>query len=156
MNKEEVLTHLKMAKAAHIEWVDKAKALIKGSENKEGSIPVGSGDCKFGMWFDREGQLLNALSNNPIECMKSIDALHKKIHELYLSIFNMHFTQGDTKGFFSKIFKEKRKTLSPQDKELVETQLKNLEDVSQQLLDELSRLERRLVAVSDEKIEALG
>ena len=91
MNKEHVLEHLRAAKSAHIKWVQKAKLLINGLDVKEDSIPVDSTECKFGQWFYSEGQILNALSNNPVECMVKIERLHFNLHDVYMNIFNIYF-----------------------------------------------------------------
>lgn len=156
MNKEEVLNEIKAAQAAHIEWVHKAKILINGKGSKETSIPVSPHDCSFGKWFYHEGQRLNALSNNPLTCMQNIDRLHSKIHEIYMGIFNTYFSSEQKSGLISKIFGEKKKLLSSDEIETVNEQFKVLESASHELLDELSRLARRLEAVSDEKIENLA
>ncbi|WP_297432495.1 CZB domain-containing protein [Sulfurimonas sp.] len=76
MEKEEVLEHLRAAKAAHIKWIQKAKLLINGIDISEDTIPIDSTECKFGKWFYSDGQILNSLSNNPMECMQSIENLH--------------------------------------------------------------------------------
>ena len=155
MKKEDVLGHLRAAKAAHIKWVQKAKLLINGVDIKEDSIPVDSTECKFGQWFYSDGQVLNALSNNPLECMQKIEGLHFELHDNYLSIFNIYFTHGKKPGFFSKIFGVKKRVLSPSEVQLAHERYARLEEISKELLDEINRLERRLIAVSEEKIEAL-
>lgn len=155
MKKEEVLDHLRAAKAAHVKWVQKAKLLINGIDVKEDSIPVDSTECKFGKWFYKEGQILNALSNNPLECMQKIESLHFKLHDTYLNIFNIYFSEDKKAGFFSKLFNLKRKELSGAEAQLANDHYLKLEAISVELLDEINRLERRLVAVSDEKIESL-
>lgn len=155
MTKEEVLTHLRSAKAAHIKWVQKAKLLINGVEIKEGSIPVDSTECHFGKWFYSDGQILNALSNNPLECMSKIEGLHFALHDKYLHIFNIYFSESKKGGFFAKLFGFKRKKVSDAEHTIAESYYAEMEAISKELLDEISRLERRLIAVSDEKIENL-
>ncbi|MEA2072492.1 MAG: CZB domain-containing protein [Campylobacterota bacterium] len=155
MTKENVLEHLRSAKTAHIKWVQKAKLLINGVDVKEDSIPVDSTECNFGKWFYSEGQILNALSNNPLECMQKIESLHFALHDIYLSIFNIYFAEEKKAGFFSKLFGGKRKELSQAELTLAQDYYGKMEGISKELLDEINRLERRLIAVSDEKIEAL-
>lgn len=156
MEKEEVIEHLRAAKAAHIKWVQKAKLLINGIDINEDAIPIDSTECKFGKWFYSDGQMLNSLSNNPMECMSSIESLHFSLHDKYLQIFNIYFSQEKKAGFFAKLFGIKRK------KELSEEEIENskkyyeeMEAISKDLLEEINRLERRLVAVSEEKIKTL-
>jgi len=155
MKKEDVVGHLRAAKSAHIKWVQKAKLLIAGHEVKEDSIPVNSTECKFGQWFYSDGQMLNSLSNNPLECMKQIEDLHFMLHDIYLSIFSIYFSQEKKVGFFAKIFGFKKKKITDAEHTLAEGYYENMEQISHELLDEINRLERRLIAISDEKIESL-
>lgn len=155
MKKEEVLGHLRSAKSAHIKWVQKAKLLINGIDIEEGSIPIDSTECKFGKWFYSDGQMLNSLSNNPLECMQKMESLHFALHDIYLKIFNIYFAEAKKVGFFVKLFGFKRKKISEAEHTLAEDYYETMEKVSQDLLDEINRLERRLIAISDEKVEAL-
>ena len=153
MNKEQVLEHIRAAKSAHIKWVQKAKLLINGIPVNEDSIPVNSTECNFGKWFYSDGQCLNSLSNNPLECMQKIETLHFDLHDIYLQIFNIYFNQPKS-GFFAKLFGKKR-VVSDIEANQAKEYYKELEQVSQVLLEEINRLERRLIAVSEEKIAQL-
>ncbi len=153
MKKEQVLEHIRSAKSAHIKWVQKAKLLINGVSVTEDSIPVNSTECNFGKWFYSDGQLLNSLSNNPIECMQKIEKLHFDLHDIYLQIFNIYFNRPKT-GFFAKLFGKKR-VITDIEANQAKEYYKELEKVSQVLLEEINRLERRLIAVSEEKISQL-
>ena len=155
MQKEEVLEHLRAAKLAHIKWVQKAKLLINGVDVEENAIPVDSTECNFGKWFYSDGQVLNALSNNPLECMNHIETLHFDLHDKYLQIFNIYFSEEKKGGFFAKLFGLKRKKIDESEQKRAQEYYTEMETISKQLLDEISRLERRLVAVSAEKIESL-
>ena len=155
MKKEDVLGHLRTAKSAHVKWIQKAKLLINGVEVNEEAIPVDSTECKFGKWFYGDGQMLNALSNNPLECMQTIEDLHFALHDMYLNIYNIYFLQEKKKGFFATIFGSRKKTISEVEQTLAQSYYEKMEKISHDLLDEISRLERRLIAISDSKIEAL-
>lgn len=153
MNKEHILEHLRAAKSAHIKWVQKAKLLINGIDVKEDSIPVDSTECKFGQWFYSEGQILNALSNNPVECMVKIERLHFNLHDVYMNIFNIYFNKPKG-GFFSKLF-GKKTVIKDYEADKAKQYYANLEIISQELLEEINRLERRLIAVPEERIKQL-
>jgi hypothetical protein len=155
MKKEEVLEHLRAAKSAHIKWVQKAKLLINGVDIEQDAIPVDSTECKFGKWFYSDGQMLNGLSNNPLECMQGIEKLHFDLHDQYLKIFNIYFSKEKQAGFFAKLFGFKRKDISSTEHELADTYYHEMEDISTKLLDEINRLERRLIAIPESKIEQL-
>ena len=154
MEKEEVVSHLRAAKAAHIKWVQKAKLLISGLEVEEDAIPVNSTDCKFGKWFYGDGQMLNALANNPMEAMSNIESLHFKLHDQYLQIFNIYFNKSKG-GFFTKLFGLKRRNVSEVEANVAAEHYTAMENISKELLEEINRLERRLIAVTEEKIRTL-
>ena len=154
MEKEHVLEHLRSAKAAHIKWVQKAKLLINGLDVKEDAIPVDSTECKFGKWFYSDGQVLNGLTNNPQESMAKIEKLHFQLHDIYLQIFNIYFNKPKL-GFFAKLFGNKRKDLGASEITSAKNFYEEMEQVSRDLLDEINRLERRLIAVSEEQIKEL-
>lgn len=153
MTKEHVIEHLRAAKSAHIKWVQKAKLLINGIEVTKDAIPVDSTECKFGKWFYSDGQVLNALSNNPLECMTKIERLHFDLHDVYMNIFNIYFNKPK-EGFFARMFGSK-KTLNQHEIDKAKRYYDKLELISKELLEEINRLERRLIAVSEEKIENL-
>lgn len=154
MNKEHIIEHLRMAKAAHIKWVQKAKLLISGLEVEEDAIPVNSTECKFGKWFYGDGQVLNSLSTNPPECMTKIESLHFQLHDTYLKIFSVYF--GKAKGgFFAKILGIKKKSVNEHEKKAAATYYNDLEMISKELVNEINRLERRLLAVPEDKIKNL-
>lgn len=155
MKKDEILGHLRAAKSGHIKWVQKAKLLINGIDVQEDAIPVDSTECNFGKWFYEDGQVLNALSNNPPECMQAIEQFHFQLHDMYMQIFNIYFSEEKKGGFFAKLFGLKRKELSAAEEQLANDHYEKLEKISHELLDEINRLERRLIAVPDEKIASL-
>ncbi len=154
MEKEEVVSHLRAAKAAHIKWVQKAKLLISGLEVEEDAIPVNSTDCKFGKWFYGDGQMLNSLANNPMEAMANIESLHFKLHDAYLQIFNIYFNKSKG-GFFTKLLGLKRRNVSEVEANVAAEHYVAMENISKELLEEINRLERRLIAVTEEKIRTL-
>ena len=155
MEKEDVINHLRAAKAAHIKWVQKAKLLINGLDIEEDAIPIDSTECKFGKWFYSDGQILNSLANNPAEAMGSIENLHFRLHDVYLQIFNIYFNKAKKLGFFSKIFGLKRKQVTDLESKVAFEHYHSMEQISKELLEEINRLERRLIAVSEDKIRTL-
>jgi hypothetical protein len=153
MYKNEVLTQLRAAKEAHVNWVQKAKMLISGFTINKEAIPVNSTECKFGQWFYSEAQKLNALQNNPLECMTTIEKLHFDLHEVYMKIFTIYY-ELDERGFFAKLFGSKKQP-SQANKELAHVYFKEIEEVSSKLIEEINRMERRILAVSDKEMEKM-
>ena len=153
MTKEEVLNELRMAKSAHIGWVQRAKLVISGFTIEENAIPVNSTECKFGKWFYADGQRLNYIRNNPVECLEEIEQFHFKLHDMYVNIYKIYYEHGKV-GFFSKMFGTKRKVTDEDELRAKEYYYK-LEDISKELIKLLNTLERRIIAVSDKEIELI-
>ena len=154
MKKEEILGHLRAAKSAHIQWVQRAKLLISGVDVEKDSIPVNSTECKFGKWFYSDGQILNSLANNPLECMQEIEQLHMELHDQYLKIFTIYFSK-EKQGFFAKLFGFSKREVTRVEQDLAEEHYAKMDEISKKLLEEINRLERRIVAVPDEKLAEL-
>lgn len=153
MDKDQVLEQLRAAKAAHTSWVQKAKLLIEGIDIDKSSIPVNSTECKFGQWFYSEAQKLNALRNNNLECMTTVEELHFKLHDVYLKIFKLYYSV-EKQGFFAKLFGKKKK-ITEETRELGREYFIQMEEVSKELLAEINRLERRVIAITKEEMEEL-
>ena len=153
MNKEEILEKLRVAKAAHVSWVQRAKLLIEGFTINETSIPINSTECEFGKWFYSEGQRLNDIRNNPVESMQEIERIHFKLHDVYLNIYKIYYDL-EKKGFFSKVFGKKKK-VSEEDKALAKKYYDEMDLISQELVKALNLMERRINVVNDEEIKAL-
>lgn len=149
MQKSEILDQLRAAKAAHISWVQRAKMLISGFKISEDSIPVNSTQCKFGQWFYSDAQKLNALSNNPLQCMNTIEDLHFQLHDIYMNIYKVYY-DTEPQGFFSKLFGKKKK-VTDEAKQLAHEYYNSMEEVSKNLVGEINRMERRIVAISEQE-----
>jgi len=155
MTKIDILEQLRLAKLSHIGWVQRAKLLIAGIKIEEEAIPINCTDCKFGQWFYSDAQKLTNMSNNPIECMKTIEALHFKLHDEYLNIFKVYYNV-DKKGFFSKLFHlDSKKKPTELEEELAKNHYKNIELISKDLLAEISKMERRIMVISDDVLDNL-
>ncbi len=155
MKKDETLKSLENAEIELTRLVETAKSLIDGIDPEDRVLPTSSRETKFGHWFYTDGQKLKILSNNPLECMSNIEELHNKLHERYREIFDLYFSEEKKGGFLSKIFKPKQKVLAESELKLVNEKYAEMEKTAEELLAEIARLQRRLVAVSEEKINAL-
>ncbi|SFV63367.1 Methyl-accepting chemotaxis protein [hydrothermal vent metagenome] len=156
MTKEDVIGHLRVANTAHTKWVQKAKILIDKIDINEPTLPVNARESDFGKWFDDDGKKLNGLSNNPLESMDNIEKLHIGLHAMYSNIFNIYCGKSQKKGFFSKMLGFDKKPISDIEETLALEHYETMQAFENDLLNEIKRLERRLTALSDEKIEALS
>lgn len=145
MKKEETLTHLRNAKKAHISWVHRAHALIEGLPVEKEQVPVSCTDCKFGLWFYGEGQRLNKIPS--MDCLKEIEQQHFELHDIYMKIFKIYFSDED-RSFFAKFFGT-RKKIAPENQEIAKEHYKELKVVSEKLIASIERLERRLLALNE-------
>jgi len=148
MNKRELITQLRAAKAAHIQWRAYAQAIVGGFSVDQNHVPVIHTNCKFGQWYYGKGQMLSSLSG-----YAAIDAPHAMLHQVYMEIFKLMF--GETKtGFFGKIFTSQEKRKAKNQKKADEL-MQNLISVSETLLEAINMLEQEVTELSDEEIEAL-
>ncbi len=156
MTKEDVLKHLGAAKSAHIKLVQKAKSLIDSIDMSEPTSPINFKESDFGKWFYGDGQKLSGLSNNPLSCMENMQKQHLALYEINESIFNIYFGENQKAGFFSKMMGSANKPVDDAGRKLALEYYENMQSTLNDLESEISRLERRLSALSEEKIEALG
>jgi GTP-dependent phosphoenolpyruvate carboxykinase len=75
------------------------------------------------------------------------------LHEQYLKIFSIYFS-SKKQGFFAKLLKTKKK-VSTSEQKIAEDYYQKIENISQELINELDILERRILAISNEEIEKL-
>ncbi|SFV69134.1 Methyl-accepting chemotaxis protein [hydrothermal vent metagenome] len=153
MEKSTILEQLRAAKAAHINWVQRAKMLISGFKIEEDAIPVNSTQCKFGQWFYSDAQKLNGLRNNPLDCMSEIERLHFELHDIYMNIYKIYY-DVKPQGFFSKLFGKKKKITDDSTK-LAKEYFSSMEDVSKKLVNEINLMERRIVALPENDLDVL-
>lgn len=151
MDKSITLELLGIAKRDHIKWVQRAKLLIEGLPIDENAIPLGCTDCAFGKWFYAESHKLHALGN--MECLGDIEKAHFVLHDQYMKIFKIYFT--DDRSFFSKLFHSKKK-ITEQEKEMAKEQFVKLQNASEEVLDILAKLERRLYAIPQSSFDAIS
>jgi hypothetical protein len=146
MEKIEVLQSIRAARRAHTQWVDKAKSLVNGLPVKKEQIPLEVTECSFGKWFYCDGQIL--LSFFTEEAIEKLDSKHKELHDTYMKIFKIYFPE-EKGSFFSNLFKNKLE-ISAQDENSALAYLRNLEEVSRELISYLNTIEKKLNNVPEE------
>ncbi len=148
MTKKEIMTQLRAAKTAHIQWRSYAQALIAGLAVEQGQVPVIHTTCKFGQWYYGTGQQLSSLS-----AYEAIDAPHEVLHQLYMRIFKLLFGEDD-RSTLQKIFGSKSK-MDKKKQEEAEVLMQNLLAVSRTLLEAITLLEQEVMSMSEEELAAL-
>lgn len=145
--KADILNNLRSAKAAHLRWKAHAKAMVEGLPLEEGQVPMIHTDCAFGKWYYGAGQSLSTLHN-----YASLDEPHEQLHTVYMKIFKLLFGDKD-KSMLGKLFGSKAKEIKNQAD--AETLMARLATISSDMVEKLNRLEKEVLAMSDEEIEAL-
>jgi hypothetical protein len=145
MDKKEILSHLRGAKSAHIQWRSYAQALIAGIPVDQDHVPVIHTNCKFGRWYYGLGQQLSSLSS-----YGAIDTPHEMLHQIYMKIFKLLFS-ADDRTSFQKLFGSNGK-IKQQHQEEAESLMQKLLSVSGTLLEALNLLESEIKDMSDEEL----
>lgn len=149
MQKSEIISKIRAARFAHVQWVQKAKSLVNGLEIKEEDIPLTSDACTFGKWFYSDGQVLLAIFNE--KSVKEIEVLHNQLHEEYMNIFKIYFDLSNL-GFFAKLFNQGKK-VSEKEKLKSLVYLSNLEKISDSLIQHLNIMETKINMADSEMFE---
>lgn len=149
MQKYEIVSKIRSARLAHIQWVQRAKSLVNGLPIKEEDIPLMPDSCAFGKWFYSDGQILLAIFNEKV--VSEIESLHNDLHEEYLNIFKIYFDTSDM-GFFEKLLKSKKKILD-KDQKQAKASLKKLEKISDELIKSLNIAETKINMADPEMFE---
>jgi hypothetical protein len=85
--------------------------------------------------------------------METIERLHFELHDIYLNIFKIYY-EMDEPGFFAKLFGLKRK-VEESDKKLAAVYFDEMEKISTLLIEEINRMERRILAISSNEMGKL-
>lgn len=149
MQKSEIISKIRAARFAHVQWVQKAKSLVNGIAIKEEDIPLTSDSCTFGKWFYSDGQVLLAIFNE--KSVKEIEVLHNQLHEEYMNIFKIYFDLSNL-GFFAKLLNQGKK-VSEKEKLKALVYLSNLEKISDSLIQHLNIMETKINMADGEMFE---
>ncbi|MDX1352999.1 MAG: CZB domain-containing protein [Thiomicrorhabdus sp.] len=148
MTKREIITQLRAAKAAHIQWRAYAQAIVSGFSVDQNHVPVIHTNCKFGQWYYGKGQMLSKLPS-----YSAIDAPHATLHQIYMEIYKLMFSESQ-KGFLSRLLTSKEKEREQNEKQAKEL-MKSMIAVSETLLDTINILEQEVMDLTDEEIAEL-
>lgn len=146
--KADILNNLRGAKAAHLRWKAHARAIVEGLPLEEGHVPLIHTDCNFGKWYYGPGQALSTLNS-----YAALDEPHEQLHLVYMKIFKLLFGDDD-KSMFSKLFGSRAKADKKNHVE-AEVLMAKLAGISNDVVVLLNSLEKEVLSMSDDEIEAL-
>jgi hypothetical protein len=149
MDKIDILKNIRAARRAHVIWVDRAKALVNGLEITKDQIPLDVTSCDFGKWFYCDGQILLSIFTE--EAIKTLENKHKELHDIYMKIFKIYFNTSDF-SFWEKLLK-KKKRISAGDEHNALAYVRNLEEVSSELISYLNIIEKKINSIDEENIK---
>jgi len=147
MKKDEIVHKIRLARLAHVKWVQRAKSLVNGIPIKEEDIPLTPDACQFGKWFYSDGQILLTIFNN--KTVKELEDLHNQLHEEYMNIFKIYFDLTNL-NFFSKLLNQGKK-ISKEEIQKSKVHIRSLEEISEILIKKLNIMETK-INMADEKI----
>ena len=148
MNKKEILSQLRLAKSAHIQWRSYAQALVAGIPVEQDHVPIIHTSCKFGKWYYGPGQQLSSLSS-----YGAIDTPHEMLHQIYMKIFKLLFGEDD-RSAFKKLFGSNAKLKQEHQEEAEQLMQKRL-SVAGTLLEAINLLEGEIKDMSDEELSEI-
>jgi len=149
MKKSDIVHKIRLARFAHVEWVQRAKSLVNGLPIKEEDVPLTASSCEFGKWFYVDGQILLAIFNETT--VKNLENLHNELHEVYMNIFKIYFDLSDL-SFFQKLIKMGKK-VSVEEQREAKKYLNALEKVSDELIKQLNIIETKINMAESELFE---
>ena len=152
MEKSDVLRSIRSARREHVIWVDRAKALVNGLTIRKEQIPLEITECSFGKWFYCDGQVLLSLFTE--EAVKKLENKHKELHDAYMKIFKIYFPVTK-RSLWKKLLNQKHK-ITATDEYNALVYLRNLEEISQELISYLNIIEKKLNALDEDKFKKLS
>ncbi len=139
MTKHQALEHLDAARRSHIKWLNRAKSIVEGKNMVRDPHPIASDACQFGVWFNNEGEKLYALLQ--IDGEHTVRLIHDKLHEKYLSIYEIYF--GSAEGIvYNQKARLLKKEVTPEEDERARSLMQDLRKLSYRMLEEIIHLEQ--------------
>ncbi len=141
-----LISHLRLARKAHIAWVSNVQILIQLGNIDEAKVstPINYTVCAFGKWYYGDGQVLT-----PFKEYRDIEEVHQQIHSTYLEIFSMYNEKLEGSLFTSVKKLEKERKEKAIKLEII------LKEYSKLMFDLLVALEMKIKRMSDAEINAL-
>ena len=78
-------------------------------------------------------------------CLKEIETQHFELHDIYMKIFKIYFSDTG-RSLFSKLLGTQKK-ITESEKEMAQEYFRQLKETSERLLEQIEKLERRLMAL---------
>ena len=141
MDREEILESIKGARRAHQKWLQEAYKLVTSQTIDQSELPVKHTECAFGKWLHSDGIKLIQIDSR--DALEEINIKHQMLHIEYKKIYDIFFHEEEEQSFFGKLLHLKP-TISDDEKALALHHYKMLEAISNNLLELIEKLERRI------------
>lgn len=123
VEKRNILSEVRKAKAAHIKWRSYAYALVAGLDIEPDYAPLDHTDCAFGKWYHGPGRE----HFGHLDTYAGIDVPHRILHKIYHRIF--HLAQEGQRSE-------------------AEQEAKRLTELSRQVIESLELVEQEIATMS--------
>jgi hypothetical protein len=153
MDREEILESIKAARRAHQKWVQEAYKLVTSHKISEGELPVKYTECTFGKWLHSDGALLVRLDSK--EALEEINIKHQMLHIEYKKIYEIFFHEEEEQSFLGKLLHLKP-SISEEENAVALHYYKILEAISDNLLELMESLEKRIAALPRNVFDAIN
>jgi len=121
------------ARIAHLNWVEKAEALVGGLPLDKNQIPLLATDCDFGQWYLKEGRVLRHLP-----AYKIVAIHHQQLHRIYMEIFKLMFSDEERLNIFKWLGIQRQVNQSKQSQ--ASKLIPSLKAASREILKDLDQL----------------
>lgn len=143
MKAKETMDKLRMAKSAHLGWVNRARALLEGKPVDESRVPVEHTRCQFAGWYYGEGQQLAELKS-----FQSIEEPHRQLHAVYAEIYQL--ITAVAKGSWLDRMTGKHDALQKQHEQQARILFRRLQHLSSIMIGKLDMLEKDVRRLTSE------
>ncbi len=140
--KNHIIIDLQKAKESHLSQLNYIQLLVKGVEIEEVAIDKYPSDCLLGVWLNNEGEKLKPYCGSVV--IDEIRALLASWYEEYRKIYDIYFTKKA--GFFARFF-DQDVVITPLERDKALLYVRNLEDISAQLLKKIDAVNRKIAAL---------
>ncbi|MDX1353000.1 MAG: hypothetical protein R3254_08305 [Thiomicrorhabdus sp.] len=145
MSKKLAVSHIRSAKASHIEWRSDVQGYVAGTHIDERKLPLIHTESVFARWYYTEGQKFSHLQS-----YKPINLLLEEVFEKYRNLYRVLHTPAVKSHFF-----QSQNKIEAQRKAKINTLQQELFNSSQKLIQATNVLEQEIIQMSDEAFAKL-
>jgi len=155
MLQSSILHHINDAKQSHLHWLKHIENLTSGLPVDQTLIIKDENLCNLGKWINFEGlkiRSLDGISN----ILNTLEHYHKQLHDEYLYIHKLYFITPKQRSMLYKFFTFNSQRITQSEKEQAKEHLRNIKNISEEVLILLNILEERIKNISIMEIDKIA